>query len=748
MATYSDVAIVAVLDNLGQLHEIDYEKLANQPSSIKNPYAITMFGQSYDGSNAVTVTPAIASSSALGCVKAVTKTSAMGDEVGVDSSGKLYSKSYTIDTSVLRLSTNPVSGNAVYNYVEQYTSNLEDEMSDLKIQIDTEHKEMYTELQDDITDINSAITTMQATLTTHQTSIDSLDSKIDSASSTLESELTTLSTNIATNTSNITALQSAVSSVNSKANDIAVIVDELQAKDIGRFFASEEALLAYIADSSSTLTIGEELYVSNNTQFVYVWDGSSALKYLFSDEDVTSYLTALNPTGSGYFAMNDCQVSSTGISVGVGNLEQGTNGFAFGIGLVTPSQSGGGGVGRYNDTVGDDDIFVIGAGDSDTSKKTVYSVTTSGQSNSYGDIIAYSPDINTSFVADSAKSTVAYKFTKPDNVVVSVDYDTLLSTVTRNDNEVYTFTYNGTNWESASFDFIDGESGEGVYYPITHVGIVLATNDGSVLPQMTYVDGDYFTVSVVQLKGISLLDLYTQVNTGGGLDYDSRIVSLENKTDTINSTITTLSGQVTDMGLEVDSMSTSVSDATSKVSAMDSRVSAVETKNTAIESSVSTLSDKVATNANSITSLQNSLNNVQNSVSTNSSNIGTLQTNMTSMNTSIQSNTTNITGLRSDVDTNTNNISSLTTRMTTAENTISDNKTNISSLTTVVNSYDDSITKLQSDVATNTNSISTNASNITSVQTDITSINETITSLTNRIAALEEKVNGSTDSGT
>lgn len=321
MPSYSDVAIVAVLDNLGQLHEIDYEKLANQPSSIKNPYAITIFGQSYDGSNSVVVTPTIASSSTLGCVKPVAKTSTMGDEVGVDSNGKLYSKSYTIDTSVLRLSANPVSGNAVYNYIEQYTDDLETEMSDLKTQIDTEHAIQYAELKDDITDINSSITIIQSTISNHATSISTLETTVSSTTENIESEITNLTSSVTTNTDNITSLQNAVSSVNTQANTLALAITELQKKDIGRFFSSEEALLSYIGGSASELTTGEELYVSDNTEFVYVWDGSVALKYLFSQEITESYLSANNPSGTGSFTMNGCQVGTYGIASGVNNKE-------------------------------------------------------------------------------------------------------------------------------------------------------------------------------------------------------------------------------------------------------------------------------------------------------------------------------------------------------------------------------------------------------------------------------------------
>jgi len=44
MPDLTNIAIVAVMDNLGNIHKINYETLENLPGAIKNPYSITIFG--------------------------------------------------------------------------------------------------------------------------------------------------------------------------------------------------------------------------------------------------------------------------------------------------------------------------------------------------------------------------------------------------------------------------------------------------------------------------------------------------------------------------------------------------------------------------------------------------------------------------------------------------------------------------------------------------------------------------------
>ena len=116
MADFSNITIVTVLDNNGELHKIDFEQLANRPQSMKNPHALIIFGQRYDGSNEVSITPSIATESSAGCVKPVAKTSDMIQNVGVDSSGKLYTRGVQVDNVVTAFSENAVSSNGVYQY--------------------------------------------------------------------------------------------------------------------------------------------------------------------------------------------------------------------------------------------------------------------------------------------------------------------------------------------------------------------------------------------------------------------------------------------------------------------------------------------------------------------------------------------------------------------------------------------------------------------------------------------------------
>ena len=89
---------------------------------MKNPHALIVFGQRYDGSNEVTVVPPIATSTDIGCVMPVDKTDDMVQDVGIDNTGKLYTKSVRIDDVVTAFSNNAVSSNGVYVYVQNNTS--------------------------------------------------------------------------------------------------------------------------------------------------------------------------------------------------------------------------------------------------------------------------------------------------------------------------------------------------------------------------------------------------------------------------------------------------------------------------------------------------------------------------------------------------------------------------------------------------------------------------------------------------
>jgi len=44
---------------------------------MKNPHALIVFGQKYDGSNEVSITPSIAKSDEIGCVMPIDKTDDM-----------------------------------------------------------------------------------------------------------------------------------------------------------------------------------------------------------------------------------------------------------------------------------------------------------------------------------------------------------------------------------------------------------------------------------------------------------------------------------------------------------------------------------------------------------------------------------------------------------------------------------------------------------------------------------------------
>lgn len=90
----------------------------------------------------------IASANTLGGVQPVAKTSEMTQQVGVDSSGALYTEpSPSVDSTPTQGSNNPVSSGGVYNSLAPIQSDISQSQTDI------------TDLQDDVTALQNAVNT-------------------------------------------------------------------------------------------------------------------------------------------------------------------------------------------------------------------------------------------------------------------------------------------------------------------------------------------------------------------------------------------------------------------------------------------------------------------------------------------------------------------------------------------------------------------------------------------------------------
>ena len=160
---------------------------------MKNPHALIIFGQRYDGSNEVTITPTIATASSTGCVKPVTKTSDMTQDVGIDDSGKLYTKGFIIDQAVTAFSPNAVSSDGVRNYVVNNTTQINQTIQQTERNIHQEIDEKYNELRGE--------------LTTTESAIDELRTSVSSNINTVKLSIEDTNKNVSANKSDIDALK-------------------------------------------------------------------------------------------------------------------------------------------------------------------------------------------------------------------------------------------------------------------------------------------------------------------------------------------------------------------------------------------------------------------------------------------------------------------------------------------------------------------------------------------------------------
>lgn len=489
---------------------------------MKNPHALVIFGQKYDGSNEVSIVPPIAKSDTIGCVMPIDKTDDMSQGVGIDRDGRLYTNGVTVDNVVTAFSDNPVSSNGVYVYVSNNTEQINKTIQQVRIDVTQTSDKRYNELRGELTNTEKSIEELRT----------SAISRLDEVEKSIEST----NQNVAKNASDILALQQSNVSLDARVdateqnigfnrNDINALkprveqvetdLTEVKSRNIGYYFSSESAILAWLSKEENTklLGVGVCLYITGNTSVHYVWNGTSADRVVMLTEVVGGYMTNKNPTGEGSIAMNENQVATDSAAFGRDNIAENLYTFVAGHGVKAKNDSQAV-VGRYNAESKDDEMFSVGAGQNDKTRQTVHTITESGYSKSTGDVTAFDTELNAPISTDKSKVAVSCSITnKQSNVDVKVDWDSFITIITRNDAGVYNFVYKDGHWSSDSYNFAYIAQQETYYYPIDVVDISFVYNDGTEgKPTITFVDNDTITVHAPLQKTISLRELYNTVS--------------------------------------------------------------------------------------------------------------------------------------------------------------------------------------------------------------------------------------------
>lgn len=304
MADYSNVNIVAVMDNSGELHLIDYETLANLPTSMANPYSVTIFGQTYDGSNAVVITAPIATSTSSGVVMPVDKTTAMTQDVGVDSLGKLYTIPVTVDSEVIVYSENPVSGNGVYTYVQNTVTEIDTKISDTQTAITTAYTAAIQTVSDQVTVLQTTVDNLDETFGPTADAVAELKSGLETANT----NITTNTTNIATNTSNISSLDTRVSTLETSQATQDTNISTLQT-DLSTLETTVSGMNTTLTTTNTNVTNLQSQVSSLNTNVTAHTTSISSLNTTVTSQGtrltaLETTVTAINARQFGYFFQN------------------------------------------------------------------------------------------------------------------------------------------------------------------------------------------------------------------------------------------------------------------------------------------------------------------------------------------------------------------------------------------------------------------------------------------------------------
>ena len=495
---------------------------------MKNPHALIIFGQKYDGSNEVSVQIPIATDTDAGCVKPVKKLDTMTQDVGVDADGKLFTKEVEVDAIVTAFSDKPVSSNGVYVYVSNNTQQINNTIAATKTEIEQTSESRYNELREELTTTEQTVeelkTSANSRLEDVSKQIQTVKDSTDSNTTDIES-LKTANVDIVkrldTNEQNIGFNQEDINDMKPKVEALQTDIAEVKSRNIGYFFSSESDLISWISNSENikNLGVGVCLYITNNTSTHYVWNGTSAERVQILTEVEGGYLVAENPTGTGYISMNNNQTGSFGAVFGQDNIAFSAYSLIGGHGLQTRND-GQAAVGRYNAESKSTEMFTVGAGSDDDNRQTAYAVLSDGSSNSIGDVTAYNTEFGASISVDRSKARRSYYIANmTSSISMNINWDSLIAIVTRNDKDTYTFTYSDDHWNSDSYNFMYVASGETYYYPIDVVGITFTnideSDDSDGESALTFTDGDTITIYAPLQKTISVREIYNAVNSLG-----------------------------------------------------------------------------------------------------------------------------------------------------------------------------------------------------------------------------------------
>lgn len=235
---------------------------------MKNPHALIIFGQRYDGSNEVSITPSIATESSAGCVKPVAKTSDMIQNVGVDSSGKLYTRGVQVDNVVTAFSENAVSSNGVYQYGNQLVTQMQALVNTTKQNIDKEQVDERKKITDSLDATNAIVEQLKTSVGTNTSDISSLKTSVNQAKqdiSSNSSEITAIKQKNTNQDTEISGIKTDITNQVKTLNDtITKTKSDIEA-DITSQVSSVSAKADNNAESISTLQSDLEAASNNIT---------------------------------------------------------------------------------------------------------------------------------------------------------------------------------------------------------------------------------------------------------------------------------------------------------------------------------------------------------------------------------------------------------------------------------------------------------------------------------------------------
>ena len=409
----------------------------------------------------------------------------------------------------------------VQTNLDNQVSNLEGQIQNVKTEIESDYDEQISGLQQQITSNDNDIVSLQSGLSTANQNISSNTSKISTNSSnitTLQQRCTTIEEKISTNTSNISSLTtrvgtaesniqtqtSRINTIDSTVSNHTTQITSLQNEENGRFFTSEEELLQWVSSQTNTkdLQVGAGLYVNDDNSMYYIWDGNGTLRFQYIEVPDGGYMVRNNPVGVGSITMNNCQAGTGTAAFGQNNVANVLDALVGGTGISVIKDNGFG-VGSYNQMPSENEVFSVGVGTSDASRKTAMRLISNGNQDVLGDLKVFSSSLSPSgypFLAECHYSIKSNNI--PDNVLININYDLFYSFVTISEDSTYTLTYAINGWYTTQI-----ASGVNT---LSEIGITFVyTDETQGSPEINFSIGDSITIYAPPQPEISLRDFYS-----------------------------------------------------------------------------------------------------------------------------------------------------------------------------------------------------------------------------------------------